>query len=183
MGLLGTCPRLFPWFLWEKIQKKTKSVQSERERGGGTRPWGSGQPQGPTLAKTETLFPAGPAEGWQGPALSDPRGPRRVPGLQAKCNFTETSGVASSPGGWPVAGRELGDGTGRMHRGACSGKACCSGMLAEVGAPPLPPLLPEMGLSPADLLGAPAAGPCAPAQQWGRPSPGAHRGGLTPHAG
>lgn len=30
MGLLGTCPRLFPWFLWEWIQKKTKSVQVER---------------------------------------------------------------------------------------------------------------------------------------------------------
>lgn len=30
-GLLGTCPRLFPWFLWEKIQKKTESIPAERE--------------------------------------------------------------------------------------------------------------------------------------------------------
>lgn len=29
--LLGTCPRLFPWFLWEKIQKKTESIPAERE--------------------------------------------------------------------------------------------------------------------------------------------------------
>lgn len=30
-GLLGICPRLFPWFLWEEIQRKTQSVPAERE--------------------------------------------------------------------------------------------------------------------------------------------------------
>lgn len=43
MGLLGTCPRLFPWFLWEKIQKKAKSVQAEREGVGWDRALPSGQ--------------------------------------------------------------------------------------------------------------------------------------------
>lgn len=30
-GLLGICPRLFPWILWEEIQRKTESVPAERE--------------------------------------------------------------------------------------------------------------------------------------------------------
>lgn len=47
MGLLGTCPRLFPWFLWEKIQKKTESVQAEREGGGGDQARPAGRQEKP----------------------------------------------------------------------------------------------------------------------------------------
>lgn len=49
MGLLGACPRLFPWFLREKIQKKTESVQATREKGGGDQagPAGRKSPRGP----------------------------------------------------------------------------------------------------------------------------------------
>ena len=45
--LPGTCPRLFPWFLWEKIQKKKVSQLRGRDRVGlglaVRSPWGSGK--------------------------------------------------------------------------------------------------------------------------------------------
>lgn len=99
MGLLGTCPRLFPWFLWEKIQKKTESVQAEREGGGGG-PGPAGRPAGeapgvlgsrevPLQPRPRFCSPwALPERGWRGWRPLRLPGPH-IPGLQAKCSFME----------------------------------------------------------------------------------------------
>lgn len=81
-GLLGICPRLFLRFLWEKIQKKTKSVPVEREGVGWDRalPCCPQKPQGPTTVGTVILLSVGPGQGWPGQSPLRPPGPRCVPG-------------------------------------------------------------------------------------------------------
>lgn len=102
----------FFWFLWEKIQKKTESSWLRGRGWGGTRPcpavrgpWGSGKPGSHSAnAVIGSQCNWGGLAGLATPRVqSDFRDPCCTPGLQAKCNFMETSGVKSSPKGWAGA--------------------------------------------------------------------------------
>lgn len=153
MGLLGSCPRLFPWFLWEKIQKKTESVQAEREGGGwdqaspaGRSLWGPGKPRGPIAATTPILLSLGPKQGLWGWRLRDPRGPH-IPSPQAKRNFMEPQ--ESDPP------RRL-----AQSQAVSTEPACHSRTVGKVGAQPAgSPLLPALPsqLTETDL---PSLAPC-----------------------
>lgn len=137
----------FPWFLWEKIQRKIESVPADREGVGWDQvpPGGQEKPLGPWEAtrfhhsQDSVPFPVGPGEAWLGfvaPRVhSDSWDPCCVPGLQAKSSFMETSGVTPLPKGGPGA------------RLRAQQSACCSRMDGKVGAQQaeaqLPPPLPS----------------------------------------
>lgn len=76
-GLLGICPRLFPWFLWEEIQKKTESAPAEREGVGWEPALPSGEGPG-ALRRPEVSCCPQRARGSAGRALSLPEAVRTL---------------------------------------------------------------------------------------------------------
>ncbi|CAK7322059.1 hypothetical protein VULLAG_LOCUS23767 [Vulpes lagopus] len=99
-GLLGICPRPFPWFLWEEIPRD-RVAQWRAGVGGGPGPAPGARGAGRVPLRPRASVLSGPGDGWL--ALSLPA-PRRAPALQADAGFRGSLRNPSPRGGRRPAG-------------------------------------------------------------------------------